>query len=161
MRFVSLFFRTRNHGTHGSVTAKYSSHNYFWANKIWSDSWLLTVWFQNVEQVSPLGSMSEMVLFTDSQRKRNTTIHHALLARSQLLTALFTSRDFVASDLPSYTGQPLSTGGSPPRGNKWRELRDTPPCIPNDVTLSRIWKRLFWNDIIRLACAQLHYGVNQ
>jgi hypothetical protein len=40
-----------------------------------------------------------------------------------------------------------STGGSRPRENKWLQPRDTPPCIPNDVTLTRIWKLLFWNYI--------------
>jgi hypothetical protein len=74
------------------------------ANKKWQ--LLLTVWVQMLNSSSsPLGSMNEMALFTDSLQKRDTTTHHALLAPSQLLTAQPASRDCVAIS-------PSSTGGS-------------------------------------------------
>jgi hypothetical protein len=92
-------------------------------------------------------------LLTDSQQKRSTITHtltHLVAtALQQLLSAVSNLHVFVAR-LPPLSNPPsiqiehsVATGGCRP--NKWRQPRDTPPFVLNDVTVPRICKLFLRN----------------
>lgn len=125
---------------------------WFWTRELlcsqYSVKWL-TMLFQSVEWNSLPGSMSELVspLFSLTPNRRAPQAHTRTPHRFRAPTATVdcASPCLSPGSSPLHLSPPtpphdqsVATGGCRP--NKWRQPRNTPPVVPNDVTVPRICK---------------------